>query len=71
MMPGLSGQAVYEQLVEIEPDVHDRVIFVTGGAFTPSAREFADRMGERVVKKPIEVADLIALVDRAARQTRA
>jgi CheY-like chemotaxis protein len=66
MMPGMSGQAVYEKLREIDPTVDDRIVFVTGGAFTPAARKFADQMAGRIVKKPVEVADLLRLISEHA-----
>jgi len=42
----------------------DRIIFMTGGAFTPTARAFVDGVSNHVVEKPFEVQALLALVNR-------
>jgi len=39
------------------------MIFLTGGAFTPLAREFLDTVGNVRVSKPFDSAELRALVN--------
>jgi len=64
MMPEMSGAEFYEQLVARFPDVAPRVVFVTGGAFSPSARAFLDRVANERLNKPVDAQVLRALVQR-------
>jgi hypothetical protein len=43
------------------------MVFLTGGAFTPRAQAFLDRMSNPRVEKPIDAQSLLALVDRLLR----
>jgi CheY-like chemotaxis protein/two-component sensor histidine kinase len=63
MMPEITGMEVYERLKILVPEQAARVIFVTGGAFTASAREFLDRVPNPRVEKPVDTNDLLALID--------
>jgi nitrogen-specific signal transduction histidine kinase len=58
MMPGMTGMELYSELAEEYPDLSQRIIFVTGGAFTAGAREFCDRHAARVLGKPVSVEAL-------------
>jgi len=64
MMPEMSGMEFYEELERSAPAYVMRVIFLTGGAFTPAAREFLDRVPNERVDKPFEAKALRALVAR-------
>jgi PAS domain S-box-containing protein len=69
MMPEVSGIDLYRLL---EPRHRARVVFMTGGAFTPQAREFLARNDRPRLEKPFpehELRDAIDLV-RASRDTR-
>jgi two-component system, cell cycle sensor histidine kinase and response regulator CckA len=57
MMPEMTGMDLYEAL---EGDVRERVIFISGGAFTDRAREFLQRVSNRRLFKPFDVETLIA-----------
>ena len=63
MMPQVTGMALYSAVGERDPAQAARIIFVTGGAFTPSAREFLDRVPNRRLEKPFDLEDLHRLVD--------
>ncbi len=63
MMPTFSGVRVYEELSASNPDLLDRFAFITGGAFTDSARDFLDGYGGLRLEKPFHVADVEALLD--------
>jgi CheY-like chemotaxis protein len=63
-----TGVDVYEYLIERAPDLAQRVIFMTGGAFTQRAREFLDRCPQPVLEKPFAAARLVALVSGMARR---
>jgi signal transduction histidine kinase/CheY-like chemotaxis protein len=62
MMPQVSGLDLYEELAATEPDLLHKLVFLTGGAFTPRAREFLDRVPNARMEKPFEGPQLLALV---------
>jgi signal transduction histidine kinase len=71
MMPEMTGMELYEQIHRTSPEVADRMIFMTGGAFTPTAREFLQRVPNPRVDKPIETANLLAIVAGVVSRPRA
>ncbi len=62
MMPELTGMELHQALKKFAPDQADRMIFLTGGAFTPSARAFLDETHNLRVDKPFNKEALRALV---------
>src|SRR5262249_27705246 len=42
MMPEMTGMDLYEELTRAVPSQAERMIFMTGGAFTPRARSFLE-----------------------------
>ena len=54
MMPDVTGMDLFDTLTREMPSEADRIIFLTGGAFTPAAREFLDRMPGRWLEKPFD-----------------
>ena len=65
-MPDLTGMDVHEQLARRRPEQADRMVFMTGGAFTPRARAFVDQWPDRVIDKPFELEDLHRWLARVA-----
>jgi signal transduction histidine kinase len=63
MMPELTGMDFHERLREARPDLADQVIFLSGGAFTPRARDFFERIPNPRIDKPIDAAQLRSLVE--------
>src|SRR5204862_2309227 len=64
MMPEVSGIEVFETMVARDPTYARRIVFISGGAFTPHARAFLERTGRIVVPKPFDLDALMALVRR-------
>ena len=62
MMPDVSGMDVYERLARERPELAQRFVFVTGGAFTERARRFVDEVGLPVIEKPFDLTKLPALL---------
>jgi two-component system cell cycle sensor histidine kinase/response regulator CckA len=62
MMPERSGIDFYEALARIDPLQAARIVFVTGGAFTPLAAEFLARVPNERLRKPFEASRLRELV---------
>ena len=58
MMPDTTGMAFHEWLSQHHPALTDRTIFVTGGAFTPNAREFLTQVDNVVLNKPFNLREL-------------
>jgi PAS domain S-box-containing protein len=54
MMPDMTGMDFYEALEARHLDHAKRIVFLTGGAFTPRAREFLDRVACPRIEKPFD-----------------
>jgi PAS domain S-box-containing protein len=67
MMPELSGMALYERVRRSRPELAERFVFMTGGAFTTGAREFLDRVRLRTLHKPFAPGEIARLVAERAR----
>ena len=67
MMPEVSGMEFYDELVRRFPDAAERVVFVSGGAFTVGASAFLERVKNEHIEKPFDVKAVRALVHRLAR----
>jgi PAS domain S-box-containing protein len=66
MMPEMSGMDFYDELARRFPAHVERVVFVTGGAFTPAGREFLERVPNERICKPFEPRTVRQLVQRIA-----
>jgi len=63
-MPGVSGMDVHDQLAQIAPDQRARMAFMSGGAFTPRARDFMAATALPHIEKPFDVTTLRDAVER-------
>ena len=70
MMPELTGVDVYESVRESWPGLHERIVFITGGAFTPDTQRFLQQVGNPLLTKPFEPAHLRDLVAAACARLR-
>lgn len=68
MMPDIGGVDVHEAIRRSRPGVESRMVFLTGGAFTPRCREFLRTMPNRTLDKPVDPELLLSLV-RSAKST--
>lgn len=62
IMPGSSGIDVYESLSRSHPGLENRLVFMTGGAFTERAQRFLERVSNPVLRKPFSRDDLQTLL---------
>jgi PAS domain S-box-containing protein len=62
MMPEMTGMDLHSELTVLCPDQAERMILLTGGAFTARAAEFLDAVPNARIEKPFDVANLRALV---------
>jgi signal transduction histidine kinase/CheY-like chemotaxis protein len=63
MMSNISGMDVYESLCLTDPAMLDRVVLMTGGAFTARAREFLCQVDTLVIEKPFHPGQLQEIVN--------
>jgi PAS domain S-box-containing protein len=57
-MAEVSGQEFYEQLSDVSPELAERVVFMSGGAFTPGIDEFLKTAARPCLPKPFGAAEL-------------
>jgi len=67
MMPRMTGMDLHAELVSRGRHEADRVVFLTGGAFTNRAREFLDRTPNRWLEKPFDASTLRRTVGEVLR----
>jgi PAS domain S-box-containing protein len=66
VMPDLTGMDVYEHLRKRHPGREERLIFMTGGAFTERTRKFLETVPNEVLDKPFTLRDIAGVVARRA-----
>ncbi len=64
MMADLSGMDVYEAVKRRYPGVESRFVFMTGGAFTPAAKEFLATVPNPVLEKPFDLRAIQKLLEQ-------
>lgn len=64
MMPRMTGVELYERVAVEAPEALPRMVFLSGGAFTSSARDFLDRVQNERLEKPFAVPELLAVLRR-------
>ena len=62
MMPTMSGMDVYEAIARVESEQARRMVFMTGGAFTPRAVQFLETVANPRIEKPLEHSALRAVL---------
>jgi len=62
MMPDVAGPDLHQRLQRFAPEQAARMIFMTGGAFTPATRAFLEGITNPTLEKPFELQALRALV---------
>jgi hypothetical protein len=67
MMPQITGMELHAEVVRLGPVQAGRIVFLTGGAFTPSAREFLVTTTNRRIEKPFDLKEVRRLVNELIR----
>jgi CheY-like chemotaxis protein len=70
MMPEMTGMELHAQLEQAAPERARRMVFITGGAYTPAARAFLSRVCNPWVEKPFEPEGLRKQVSEWVRRAR-
>jgi PAS domain S-box-containing protein len=71
MMPRMTGVDFHRWLLANHPALARRVLFVTGGAFTPVASDYLQQVENLRVEKPFDSENLPKLVAELVRAARA
>jgi CheY-like chemotaxis protein len=58
MMPEMTGADLHAALTEAAPDQAMRIIFITGGAFSPSSQRFLENVPNLCFEKPCDIQKL-------------
>ncbi|MGH7329618.1 MAG: hybrid sensor histidine kinase/response regulator, partial [Polyangiaceae bacterium] len=59
MMPGLTGPELHERIARDKPALASRFVFMTGGAYATSAREYLSRVPNARLTKPFRTDELV------------
>jgi PAS domain S-box-containing protein len=70
MMPDVTGPELYRAACRERPELANRFIFMTGGAFTEHARDFLEHTSCQTLSKPFTVANVYRVVEQAVEQSR-
>jgi CheY-like chemotaxis protein len=60
MMPNTTGMECHAEIERLDPALARRMVFVTGGAFTPAAQAFLERAQNPKLEKPLDRRALAA-----------
>lgn len=66
-MPDMDGPALYDELQNMAPQLLPRLLFCSGGLISARLREFAARIPNAFLDKPIALDALCAAIERVAR----
>jgi two-component system, cell cycle sensor histidine kinase and response regulator CckA len=62
-MPDFTGIDVYERLAELRPGDEEKIVFMTGGAFTAETASFLDGVPNIWIEKPFDFKAVRALLE--------
>ncbi|MEM9454656.1 MAG: PAS domain S-box protein [Myxococcota bacterium] len=71
MMPVLDGPELHQEILLRAPALVDRMIFYSGGAFTPRVQDFIGSMANPLLKKPVRADALFEAVEQVIARTAA
>ncbi len=63
MMPDMAGMDLHAAVLRVAPEQAERIVFLTGGAFTPEARAFLEAVPNGRMAKPFDPRELRTLVN--------
>jgi PAS domain S-box-containing protein len=70
MMPNMTGIELTEELQRVAPDQAQRLIFLSGGAFTAQTHDRLHALGAPQLEKPVTARELRACVQRVVGEAR-
>ncbi len=69
MMPDLDGQAFYEAVGQVAPEMLSKLVFCTGGAFTRKMQHFVNQPDVKVLEKPVSSLALKEVLSKWAEES--
>jgi CheY-like chemotaxis protein len=69
MMAEMNGVEFFHELQRVAPSQAERIIFMTGGAFTPQTRNFLYELNKPHLEKPFDSRTLRALLSKTLSKT--
>jgi CheY-like chemotaxis protein len=63
MMPEMTGIDLFEELRRTAPEQAERMVFLSGGAFTARAQAFLKRVPNAYLEKPFKIEELNKLIE--------
>jgi len=66
LMPGVSGIDLYRELERDRPEIAQRIIFMSGASSMPRVAEFFSAISNERIDKPVDLANLRALIRQIA-----
>ncbi|MCH7838038.1 MAG: response regulator [Chloroflexi bacterium] len=54
-MPDMDGRALYQRLLELDNDLAQRTVFITGDTVSPDTRDFLDQVRNPCLAKPFRI----------------
>jgi signal transduction histidine kinase len=70
MMPQMTGMELHAVLMSAAPREAEKMIFLTGGTFTPRAQNFLDSVPNLRLEKPFDPKQLRAIIQDCAKRRR-
>jgi len=67
-MPFLEGKTFYDEVLKDYPQMAERVVFATGWTEQDEVGPFLKRTGRPVLRKPVDLRDLVATVRGVAER---
>jgi len=64
MMPEMTGAELHAELMTTDRALADRIIFITGGAFSPTSQKFLESVTNLCFEKPCDISELREAVRR-------
>ncbi len=66
MMPGMNGREVHRRIAADHPGLEQRLVFISGGTFTPELDEFLTTTTNRFLTKPFKLDDVFLAIEATA-----
>ena len=63
MMPGMNGREVHRRIAAEHPGLERRLVFISGGTFTPELDAFLTGSANRSLTKPFKLDDVFAAIE--------
>ena len=70
MMPEMTGADLHTALTEVAPDQAQKIIFITGGAFSPLSQKFMENVPNLCFEKPCDIQKLRSAIRQQIASVR-